>query len=260
MVILAIIFGLIIGSFLEAYTSRAPIGEKISRGRSKCPRCHKQILARDNIPLLSFFLLRGKCRNCKKTIPRRCPVIELSTATLFTAVILLQLQIVNNLPWLNSLPLPLISLFLILSSALLLVVLITDFEYQIILDEVVFLGFLITLFFLIFYSPSVLYSHLVAGFVSALFLLSLHLVTRGRGMGLGDVKLALFVGTILGPFASFIWMFLSFIIGAILGLILLVAKTKKFKDKIAFGPFLVIAFFVYIFLAQYLEPYLLFVN
>ena len=135
--------------------------------------------------------------------------------------------------------------------------LITDFEYQIILDEVVFLGLIATLLLLIFYTPSFFYSHLVAGFVSALFLLSLHLITKGRGMGLGDVKLALFAG---GPFSSFIWMFLSFIIGAIFGLILLAAKTKRFKDKIAFGPFLVVAFFVYIFLAQYLDPYLLFVN
>ena len=260
MVIFALIFGLIIGSFLEAYTSRAPIGEKISKGRSKCPHCKKQILAKDKIPLISFLLLGGKCRNCTSPIPRRCPIIELTTATLFTIMFLFQPQIIANIPWLSNLPSLLVTGYVLLITALLVATFITDFEYQIILDEIVFLGLIATLLLLIFYFPPFLYPHLVAGFVSALFLLSLHLITKGRGMGLGDVKLALFVGTVLGPFASFIWMFLSFIIGAIFGLVLLATKTKKFKDKIAFGPFLVIAFFVYIFLAQYLDPYLLLVN
>ena len=89
-----------------------------------------------------------------------------------------------------------------------------------------------------------LYSYLAAGFGSAVFLLLVHLATLGRGMGLGDVKLAVAVGFVLGYPLAVLWMFSSFILGSIVGLMLIALGVAKFKQKIAFGPFLVGGFFL----------------
>ena len=75
--------GLVVGSFLGAYTYRAPLSKTIKRGRSFCPKCKKKIIWYDNIPLLSFLLLKGKCRNCQQNISLRYPLIELSTGIMF---------------------------------------------------------------------------------------------------------------------------------------------------------------------------------
>lgn len=248
-IILLASFGLAIGSFLAAYTFRTPRGLKISRGRSFCPRCKKPIAFYDNIPLLSFFLLKGRCRRCHRKISLRYPAIELSTAVLFLIIYLNIGRLVSNIPWLTGLSFPFNTIYLILIAVLLLAVLITDLEHQLVLDQVVFLGFLLTFAFLLCGSSALFYSYLLAGFTAAFLLLLLHLITRGRGMGLGDVKLALFAGTFLGFPSAISWLFLSFIVGAIVSLFLLALNKKHFGDRIAFGPFLVLAFFLILFFA-----------
>jgi leader peptidase (prepilin peptidase)/N-methyltransferase len=97
---------------------------------------------------------------------------------------------------------------------------------------------------LIFINPDYSYVNILLSFAGAAFLLLLHLITRGKGMGLGDVKLALLGGLVLGWPSTLIWMMLSFIIGAIVGLILILLKKAEFGKHIAFGPFLVASFFI----------------
>lgn len=241
-------FSLAIGSFLAAYTFRAPRGLKITRGRSFCPKCKHKIAFYDNIPLLSFFILKGRCRHCHKKISLRYPAIELSTAVLFLIIYLNTARIISNISWLTTLSFSLNIIYLSLITILFFAVLITDLEHQLILDQVVFLGFFLTFAFLLLAPGEAgFYSHLLSGFFIAFLLLLLHLVTRGRGMGLGDVKLALFAGTFLGLPGSLSWLFLAFIIGAIVGLFLLAARKKHFGDRIAFGPFLVVSFFLILF-------------
>jgi len=210
-----IILGLIIGSFITALSYRLP--RKISniKGRSFCDNCRKEIKWYDNIPLVSYLLLGGKCRNCKRKISPRYPLIELITAMGFVLI------------GVNIIYLALFCLFEL--------IFIIDLEHQIIPDELVFL-----LLVLLSAAGYLLYANLFAGFVSATFLMFIHLITKGRGMGLGDVKLAVAGGMLVGLKLVPVWFFVSFAVGAMVGILLLAEKKAGLKSKIAFGPFLII--------------------
>ncbi len=251
-----LIFGLAIGSFIGAYSYRIPKNIKIAKGRSFCPKCKKQILWYDNIPVISYLILKGRCRHCKKKISLRYPLIEFSTALLFLLIFMNLNRIFTNLPWFSSIPSLILTSYFLLLTAILIAVFVIDLEHQLIPDEPLFLGLLATSLLLLFYSGA-LFTYLLGGVSSALFLLFLHLLTRGRGMGLGDVKLALFVGTIFGPKNSLVWIFTSFVVGGIFAFFLLVFNKKGLKDKIAFGPFLVLSFFITIFFARYLTSFII---
>jgi len=211
------VFGLVVGSFISAFTYRYPRKIQFLTGRSFCPKCKKRISWFDNIPILSFVLLGGRCRNCNKPISRRYPLIELAAGTGF-------LLIGFNLPWL--------AIFCVL-----LAIFVIDLEHQIIPDGLIFLG----MFFVLFLIPGSLAGALFAGFLSATILLLIYFATRGRGMGLGDVKFAVLGGMIVGLKLCLAWLFLAFLTGGIVGVILILGGKKKLKDKIAFGPFLVVA-------------------
>jgi prepilin signal peptidase PulO-like enzyme (type II secretory pathway) len=208
-----LVLGLVTGSFLGALTYRLPKRISINEGRSKCPVCSHQISWYDNIPLLSYLILQGKCRNCKNRISPRYPLIESATAITFIII--------------GFNPLSLIF------AAILMAIFVIDWEHQIIPDELVFIG----LFFLILSVP---FDNLLAGFLAADILLFLNLITKGKGMGLGDVKLAILLGGIVGLHMFLIWIFFSFIAGSIVGIILIGLRKTSLKEKIAFGPFLII--------------------
>jgi prepilin signal peptidase PulO-like enzyme (type II secretory pathway) len=211
------IFGLIFGSFITALSYRYP--RKISniRGRSFCDNCKKQIAWYDNIPLFSYIILGGKCRNCKSKISLRYPAIELATGIGFA---LIGFQI---------LPLILFSLLEI--------IFIIDLENKMIPDLFIFLGILAS----IFNSQFTIYNTVLAGLLCATFLLLIHIATKGLGMGLGDVKFAVLGGMIVGLPLSPIWLGMAFLTGAAIGIILILGKKAGLKSKIAFGPFLVIS-------------------
>lgn len=239
--ILLFLFGLVFGSFISALTWRYPKGISIKKGRSICPNCRNQIAWFDNIPLLSFLILMGKCRNCKKPISRRYPAIELSTAIGFIIIGYFATTVQD---------LVLYVVYSILILCILEIIFIIDLEHQVIPDSFVFVGILIitAYYFLV---PSAhagsassaysLFSSLFAGFIAATLLLLIHLFTRGRGMGLGDVKFAVLGGLLVGPRLFLIWLFLAFLTGAFVGTILILGRKAYLKSKIAFGPFLVLA-------------------
>jgi prepilin signal peptidase PulO-like enzyme (type II secretory pathway) len=121
---------------------------------------------------------------------------------------------------------------------------IIDLEKRIIPDELSLFGLVLVFFSLLLFDPSSLYLHLLSGFGAGLFLLSLHIATQGKGMGLGDVKLALFLGSLLGwPWVA-VWLFVAFLTGAIVGSILILSKKISFGKQIAFGPFLVMSLII----------------
>jgi len=225
------IFGLVVGSFLGAYTYRYPRGISVLRGRSVCPKCKKNLVWYDNLPILSFLLLRGRCRRCGKRISWRYPAIELTTALGFVAAG----RLAPN--WL------VLAVLLIIFS-LLVAIFVIDLEEKTIPDELVFLGFGLTMFYLFLADSPGLFVNLAVGFGTALFLLFVHLASRGRGMGLGDVKLAVFGGTLLGWPEAAIWLFVAFLTGAVVGTILVLAKKAAFGKPIAFGPFLVVSLII----------------
>lgn len=249
-IVLLFVFGLLVGSFLSSLTYRYPREEKVSSGRSFCPICKKTIAWHDNIPLLSYIVLKGRCRNCDDKISLRYPLIELSTALSFVFVG----WFVNTgsafyigyfwvLPYLLYLFTVLIAIFVI------------DLEHKIIPDSLVYSIFIATLVVL-FITSTPLYPHLLAAFGAATFLLLLHLLTGGRGMGLGDVKFALAGGLILANLVI-VWMFISFLLGAIVGLLLIVLGKAKFGKEIPFGPFLIIGLIVAMFFGTTIQNVLL---
>lgn len=222
------ILGLVLGSFSNVLIWRIPEGLSIG-GRSVCRKCKGKISWFDNIPLISFLLLKGKCRKCKSKISLRYPLVEILTAVIFSLLYL-------------KFGLSYQTLFLALLSPILISIFFIDLDHQIIPDVLVFAGIAITFIF------NFSFFNLFSGFLAALFLLFLHFITRGRGMGLGDVKLSILGGMVVGLNNVFYWLALAFLTGAVVGCILILVKKYGFKSKIAFGPFLVFALFLTIFL------------
>lgn len=214
--LLLLVLGLVFGSFFSAFSWRYPRNISIVHGRSFCPKCKEQIKWYDNIPLLSFILLGGKCRKCKKKISWRYPIIESITALGFLLIGM--------------------NIFSLIIFSILFLIFIIDFENKIIPDSLVFLGILVSI--ISFHSPV---SNLLAGFIAAFLLLFIHLITRGRGMGLGDVKFAVLGGMLTGLNLMLIWLFLAFLTGAAVGIILILGRKAGLKDQIAFGPFLILS-------------------
>lgn len=243
--------GLSIGSFLNVLIYRLPNDLRLA-GRSICPYCKKQIAWYDNIPLLSFILLRGKCRQCHSPIGWQYPVVELATGALFVLTFLL----------VNSKNVIELVYYLFIFSSLI-VVFFADLRYGIIPDKIVYPLVILSMFYLFIFHNSLFIIYLLSAFGSFAFLLLLFLVTRGRGMGMGDVKLAFLMGLFLGFPKIIIALYLSFLTGAAISLILVLwGKKKFFGATIPFGPFLVFGTFAAFFaggeLLRLVSPWLSF--
>lgn len=226
--LLLAVLGLVFGSFISALTWRYPRKISVIRGRSICPNCRGQIRWFDNIPLLSFIFLGGKCRNCKKSISWRYPAIELATALGFVGIGYYATTLQGS---------PLQGVYSIVIFLILEAIFIIDLEQRIIPDSFVFTGLVVSIYNLQF----TIYNSLFSGFMAATLLLLIHLFTKGRGMGLGDVKFAVLGGLIAGPRLFLVWLFLAFLTGGAIGIILILGKKAGLKSQIAFGPFLVLA-------------------
>lgn len=248
------LIGLLFGSFLGVISYRLPRGVSFFKGRSLCSNCHSQISWYDNIPLLSFLFLNGKCRVCKNSIGIREPIIEISTGLFFVLAYYFSTTYVSIF-WINALPFFVKLFFILFLFFMLMLILVTDIEHQIILDFSSFFILGISLLLILIFNRDILYLYLLSGIVSSIFFLLLHLITFGRGMGLGDVKLALSLGVILGPVLSFFWIITSFIIGGIIAFILLISNKAHLGQKIAFGPFLVVSFLIIFYFGEKIINY-----
>jgi len=228
LVVVAVVYGLLIGSFLNAWAWRLAHGESITAGRSHCPKCGAQIRAYDNIPLVSWLLLRGKCRDCGAPISRRYPAGEALTAALFGAV-----AAMDGLSWLLVPHLLFVSALIVVSQV--------DLEKKIIPDIVILPVAALGLPLMIVLGPAPWWQWPVAGLGAAGFLLLIsevyYRIRHVEGMGFGDVKLALCMGVYLGP-AVVPALFLGFVSGAAVGVILIGGRRGDRKTAIPFGPFL----------------------
>ncbi|HRY52535.1 MAG TPA: prepilin peptidase [Candidatus Portnoybacteria bacterium] len=234
--VLIFIFGLTIGSFLNVVICRLATGEEIVKSRSHCPHCGHVLSWLDLIPLLSFILLRRRCRYCQKAISLQYPLVEIITGALFV----LAYKFVEP----NSLFIFQLALNWYIAASLV-VVFVYDLRHYVIPDKVLWPA--IGAAFLLAISKSWLltgglagfYPYLFSAFGAAAFFLSLVLITRGRGMGIGDIKLAFLMGLLLGWPGIFMALFLAFFIGAAAGVLLMLLGKKTMKSQIPFGPFLV---------------------
>lgn len=225
------IFGLAIGSFLNVLIDRLPQGRSIM-GRSHCEFCHTNIVWYDLIPVFSYIFLGGKCRKCKEKFGIFYPSVEFLTGSVFAMIFL-------------SADPSFVAIYLLMASSLI-VIFFADLKYQIIPDSMQVLFFL-SVVALKFISPQTvaeipkqIQNNLIAGILVALPILLLFLLTKGKGMGFGDVKYTFTVGFLLGIKGGLIAIYIAFILGAVVGIFLLATKRKKLRSKIAFGPFLVL--------------------
>jgi prepilin signal peptidase PulO-like enzyme (type II secretory pathway) len=237
------LMGLVWGSFLNVVIFRVSFGQSPLSGRSKCPNCGKKIDWIDNIPLLSFLLLRGKCKKCHKKISFQYPLVELMTGLLFVWWYMAgsSFFVLVGSPWQILQP-----VFWLVVGMLLLIIFVTDLRFGIIPDVINLLFVSLALFYrvsLISFGKMQsidLFYGLISAFVLTFFFWFLWWVTKRKGFGFGDVKLAPALGLLLGFPRILICIFVAFVLGSIVGLVLMFLGKKKFGQTIPFGPFLVI--------------------
>ena len=248
------IFGIIIGSFLNVVSLRHNTGRSI-KGRSICFLCGRKLKWFDLVPIFSFLFFSGRCRLCKSKISWQYIFVELSTGFVFLGIFLKFFFILNY-----SLSYMIISaIYFMIIFSLLIIIFIYDLKHKIIPNRFVY-AFILFSFFTLFFNlntfqliiPTI--SHLAAGPVFFLFFFFLWLISGGRWIGLGDGKLAVGIGWILGLSAGFSAITLSFWIGALFGTGLalissLYLQKKRFtiKSEIPFAPFLIIGFIIVFF-------------
>ena len=243
--IFVFVLGLCIGSFLNCVVYRME-HKKGLKGRSFCPHCKHTLCWQDLFPVLSFVFLRGKCRHCKKKISIQYPLVELATGILFVLIIWSL-----GLGWsLGFGAWDLIKLFFLfyIASALI-IIFVYDLKHYIIPDKVLLPAIIISLIYN--FIPPYNWQHLIYIFwavvAAAGFFLFIFLISKGRAMGFGDVKLAVLMGLLLGLPNVLLALFLAFFFGAIIGLIQMAFKGKNLKSEIPFGPFLITGTFVAMF-------------
>lgn len=201
-VVFAVLLGLLVGSFLNVVIHRVPRRESIVWPSSRCPECGAEISPLDNIPVLSFVLLGGKCRNCGARISLRYPVVEALTGLLFGAA---AYQFGFGVEWVRALVL--IAVLVALAGI--------DLEHQLLPNVIVGPAAVVGLVISVLAAPGMWWVYVVSAVVVAGGLLGLALVYPG-GMGMGDVKMGGMLGAFLGPYAA-LAVFVGALVGAIVG-------------------------------------------
>lgn len=226
------VLGLAIGSFLNVVIHRVPAKESVVRPRSRCPQCGTTLASRDNIPVVSWLLLRGRCRTCGVRISARYPLVELGTGLLFAGA---------GIRFFDSWALP---AYLLLFASLIAITFI-DLEHYIIPNRIVyptlFAGaVLLAAAALGEGEPRRIRDAAIGGAAAWFALLVVHFI-QPRGMGFGDVRLSAVLGMYLGWIdleLVLLGMLLGFLLGAVIGLVLVATRLRTRKDAVPFGPFL----------------------
>lgn len=232
------LFGLCVGSFLNVVIARIPEGRSIVFPGSACPRCGKSIAWYDNLPVLSYALLQGRCRNCQEPISWRYPAVELSCGLLF---VLAYHRFEAGTALASA---------LILLAGLVAITAI-DLDHQIIPDVISLPGIVLGVLFSlapggIGWAPSLL-GVLLGGGVFVVIIAASTLVLGQAGMGVGDVKLGAMLGAFLGWKLALLSILLSTLVGGPMAAGLLATGRKGRKDAIPFGPFLALGGFISLF-------------
>jgi len=232
--VFVVLFGLLWGSFLNVVIYRLPAGKSLLRPRSSCPRCGVPIKPYDNVPVLSYLWLGGRCRSCRKRIPLVYPLVELLTVG---CLLILYLTF--------GLTLHFLACALFVTS--LIVLGFIDFFHQVLPDAVTLPGLGLAVLYS-FFRPDLNWIQALLGAAvgggSILLIIGLYyLVRRREGMGLGDVTMMFLVGAFLGWRLAVLTLILAALSGALVGLVLMVAKKKSLQQALPFGSFLAPAAF-----------------
>lgn len=248
LLIIVSIYALVFASFLNCLIWRLKSGESLW-GRSLCPQCRKKISWYDNIPLLSFIFLKGQCRHCQKKISWQYPLVEFIFAFLLTFIFF---DLAKGLEINELLSFNFLILFFrdFLFLFILTIIFVYDYLWQSVPMIIIWPGIILMIVFS-YLSGSSLLSIILASSLTALFFLVQFLITKGRGLGEGDIWLGAFMGARLIHFdLIFLFIFSAYIIGSIISSILLIRGKKKIKSKIPLGPFLVLGALVSLFFGE----------
>jgi leader peptidase (prepilin peptidase)/N-methyltransferase len=239
-IVIFVLLGMGVGSFLNVCCDRLPARESLLYPPSHCAACQHRLSARDKIPIFSYLWLRGRCRYCQASIPRRLLWVEISTAVLFGYLYW------HYMVWHDGSGIELaVAAFY---CCLFIVLLVIDLERGLILNKVIYpamaVALLISIFFSLFFLQSEIVPEIkqaaIGGGIGLVLFLLIVLISRG-GMGWGDVKLAALVGLVTGFPLVFVALLMGIILGGVVAVILLTLKIKKRKEAIPFGPFLSLA-------------------
>ncbi len=247
--VFVVLIGLCVGSFLNVCIYRLPRGGSPAKGRSRCPSCEKTIAWYDNVPLLSFIVLGGRCRHCRAAISPRYPIVEFLSALLAWAT------------WLFHPSWPSFLFYYLALIAPLLAVIFIDLDTLTIPDGITLPGIALGLFGPILLAGAPWRTHGVqsllgilvgGGMLFLLAFLSLRLLHK-EGMGGGDVKLAAMLGAFFGPL-HILWILVVAALAGLLVALLLMLRGKFRRDTpLPFGPFLALAAYAVFFLSPTFE-------
>ncbi len=242
MVVIVALFGLFIGSFLNVCIYRIQKGESIVWPPSHCPKCTKALKPWDNIPVISYLILKGRCRYCTEPISVRYPVVELLSALLAVSL-------------LYRFGVSVTFLIYYLWACVLIIITFIDLDIQIIPDRLSLGGIVVGL--LVVYWLPVTYKDALIGLVLGGGLLlaiiyGYYSFTKKEGMGGGDVKLLAMIGVFTGWQGVLFTVFASSLMGTMVGIPWGLLKKGTLKAAIPFGPFLALGALIYVFWGQYL--------
>jgi leader peptidase (prepilin peptidase)/N-methyltransferase len=231
------LMGLFVGSFLNVVILRVHAGKDFVKGRSACPHCHHELGPSELVPVLSWLALRGRCRHCGKPISPQYPLVEALTALVFglsawTLPLDTPTQILAFILWLYV-------------AGSLIVLAVYDLRWYLLPDKILLPLIVPALAIASLYavatgSWAVLWKPLLAAGLFGGAFYALAVVTRGKGMGGGDIKLAFIMGLLLGLQKTSLAMLIAFNVAAIVGLGLILAGRKGRGSQIPFGPFLIL--------------------
>jgi len=240
--------GAVVGSFLNVCIYRIPEHRSIVFPSSHCPKCRHPIKPWDNIPLVSYLILRGRCRHCEGKISLQYPLVELITAAM--ALLLF---------WKFGLSVKFLFSFIFTCS--LIVIAFIDLHHQIIPDLITLPGiplfFLGAVFFMDIHVREALLGILLGGGILYIIAFVYALLTKREGMGGGDIKLLAMLGAFSGWKSLLFILLLSSSLGALVGITVMIVKGKDMKYAIPFGPFLALAAVAYIFFGGYFMRFFL---
>ncbi|PID52670.1 MAG: hypothetical protein CR972_00800 [Candidatus Moraniibacteriota bacterium] len=254
-IILFFVYGLVIGSFCNVVIYRLRTGENVVSKQSHCPHCKTLIKWRDNVPVLGYLFLHGKCRNCHKKISLQYPVVEFFTGCVFASV--------GYFCSIGSLESLLAGVFYALAFAGLIVIFVYDFKYMEIPMGIMWsvIGFFIFANISLDFSlgvidgiwNSVTFVNGFSALVAFCFFFGLSYFSDESWMGYGDAFIAIAIGLLLGPIGTFLALLVAFCVGALWGIFLIFAKGRTMKTEIPFGPFLIFGMY-FIFVIRNIFP------
>lgn len=241
--LLIFFLGAAVGSFLNVLVNRTVEGGNWVNSRSKCDHCKKTLKWYDMIPVLSYLWYRGRARCCKKNLSYQHPLVESLVGLLFVWWALLSTAVFELVSAPGATVQP---LFWLLTGIVLMAILVADLFYGVIPLPFVVLGTLMVIVYRVILVASGEYQlvdlgkAVAAGLVAAGFYLFLHVATRGKGMGEGDIWLALYLGILVGYPRMLPATLLAFVVGAVVASLLMLAKVKTLKQTVPFGPFMIV--------------------